>query len=168
MTRRYGGTGLGLAISKRLSKMMGGTLWVESQGLIGGNPSPRWENEKLLSTKVGEMPSASSYVQKKQGFKTPTELSFRAAKSSEVESASEKLLLASSTLDSSQGSTFYFTITTKVAAQSEKAELSTSQVQLASKRILIVDDNFTSVKFLVCKQSVGRWKLMQLNLVKKL
>ena len=30
-TRKYGGTGLGLAISKRLTEMMGGCMWVESE-----------------------------------------------------------------------------------------------------------------------------------------
>jgi CheY-like chemotaxis protein/anti-sigma regulatory factor (Ser/Thr protein kinase) len=31
-TRKYGGTGLGLAISKRLSELMGGSMWAESEG----------------------------------------------------------------------------------------------------------------------------------------
>ena len=34
-TRRYGGTGLGLAISQRLTEMMGGTMWAESEGIRG-------------------------------------------------------------------------------------------------------------------------------------
>jgi signal transduction histidine kinase/CheY-like chemotaxis protein/HPt (histidine-containing phosphotransfer) domain-containing protein len=34
-TRQYGGTGLGLAISKRLSEMMGGMMWAESDGIPG-------------------------------------------------------------------------------------------------------------------------------------
>ncbi len=39
-TRQYGGTGLGLAISKQLSEMMGGKMWVESGGVVAGNPPP--------------------------------------------------------------------------------------------------------------------------------
>ena len=45
ISRKYGGTGLGLAISKRLAELMGGTIWVESFGKVGGNPPLKWQPE---------------------------------------------------------------------------------------------------------------------------
>lgn len=53
ITRQYGGTGLGLAISQQLSAKMGGFLWVESLGNVGGTPSPHWQPNRNDSPAVG-------------------------------------------------------------------------------------------------------------------
>jgi diguanylate cyclase (GGDEF)-like protein/PAS domain S-box-containing protein len=49
-TRKYGGTGLGLAISKRLSELMGGGMWVESEGIPGKGSIFHFTIQVRLST----------------------------------------------------------------------------------------------------------------------
>src|SRR5439155_107364 len=52
-TRKYGGTGLGLAISKRLSELMGGRMWAESEGQ--GKGSTFFIS---IAAPLGELPAA--------------------------------------------------------------------------------------------------------------
>ncbi len=54
-TRKYGGTGLGLAISRRLSELMGGRMWAESDG-----PGKGSTFLFTIDVPIAEMPPARS------------------------------------------------------------------------------------------------------------
>src|SRR5438874_1705556 len=88
-TRHYGGTGLGLAICKRLTELMGGKIWVES--------------------------------------------------------------------DSGKGAAFHFTLLARAAAAHSPPAWQLPQSQLAGKRLLIVEDNFTNQR--IISQRAHQWGL---------
>jgi len=60
-TRKYGGTGLGLAICKRLAELMGGTMWVESDG-VKGNGSTFHFTIQTAETEIPARPVQTTHL----------------------------------------------------------------------------------------------------------
>jgi CheY-like chemotaxis protein len=110
---------LGLAISKRLSEMMGGRMWVESGGVLGGNPSADF---RLGNT--GNNPETIRTNEQPNNLK------------SKIQNPK------------SQGSTFYFTVVVESPVDSLQVDQVAYQPQLEGKQLLIVDDNATNRQIL--------------------
>jgi len=136
-SRQYGGTGLGLAISKRLSEMMGGRIWVECRGTLGGFPP----DDFRLGMNSENLEVVESQEQPNNPKSNPPD-------QAKVRGGIE--------YPKSEGSTFYFTVIAKSVPGSLQAEQAVYQPQLAGKRLLIVDDNATNRQILTLQtQSWG-------------
>ena len=129
-TRQYGGTGLGLAISQRLCELMDGRIWVESRGIIAGNPPGEWRAGDLLS---GGSLERGSEEDLGRGMMEDRNL------------PPAPLPLCPFALQplcpSAPGSVFYFTVEVRSPSAIAPQETNLPHPQLAGKQLLIVENN---------------------------
>lgn len=145
-TRQYGGTGLGLAISQRLSEMMGGKMWVVSQGKEADELKEK--NRQNIKSKIND-----------NGRVNNRETQINCANSNTAESlvniAGYPPPYFVKPEASHRGSTFYFTI------QAEAITVPSSEgidSFLKGKKLLVVESHPVNQE--VIKQQVNSWEMI--------